>query len=139
MQEFYYAVGAKFFCQRDHIWYGTHQATNIVHDGKRQVRGSKNLNPFLYDKYDLKRIEIKRGNGLPIAGTPIDTESNVRIYHNSLSALGFKNDGNKISLEDFVNKFIVTFELTSSQEASKKPHIIPGTNRSTYYSQISLL
>ena len=89
MKEFYYAVGAKFFCQRVHIWYETHQATNIVHGGKRQVRGSKNSNPSLYNKYNLKRIEIIRGNGLPIAGTPIDTESNVRIYHNSLSALDF--------------------------------------------------
>ena len=90
-----------------------------------KFRGSKNSNPFLYNKYDLKRIEIIRGNGLPIAGTPIDTESNVRMYHNSLSALGFKNGGNKISLEDFANKFIVTFDLTSSQEASKNLTLFP--------------
>ena len=100
MQEFYYAVGVKFFCQRVHIWYGTPQATNIVHVNDK-FRGSKNSNPFLYKKYDFKRIEIIRGNGLTIAGTPIDIESNVRIYHNSLSALGFKNGGNKISLEEF--------------------------------------
>ena len=89
-----------------------------------KFRGSMNSNPFLYNKYDLKRIEIIRGNGLPIAGTPIDTESNVRMYHNSLSALGFKNGGNKISLEDFANKFIVTFDLTS-QEASKNLTLFP--------------
>ena len=90
-----------------------------------KFRGSKDTNPFLYHKYDMKRIEIIRGNGLPIAGTPVDTENNVRIYHNSLTALGFKNGGNKISLKDFANKFIVTFDLTSSQEASKNLTLFP--------------
>ena len=90
-----------------------------------KFRGSKDTKPFLYHKYDMKRIEIIRGNGLPIAGTPVDTENNVRIYHNSLTALGFKNGGNKISLKDFANKFIVTFDLTSSQEASKNLTLFP--------------
>ena len=80
-----------------------------------KFRGSKDTNPFLYNKYKIKRIEIIRGNGLPIAGTPIDTENNVRIYHNTLTALGFKNGGNKISLQDFDKKFIASFDLTSKQ------------------------
>ena len=33
-------------CQRVHIWYGTHQATNIVHGGKRQVQRFKELKSF---------------------------------------------------------------------------------------------
>ena len=90
-----------------------------------KFRGSKDINPFLYHKYKIKRIEIIRGNGLPIAGTPMDTESNVRIYHNTLTALGFKNGGNKISLQDFDNKFIASFDLTSSQEASKNLTLFP--------------
>ena len=90
-----------------------------------KFRGSKDTNPFLYHKYDTKRIEIIRGNGLPIAGTPVDTENNARIYHNSLTALGLENGGNKISLKDFANNFIVTFDLTSSQEASKNLTLFP--------------
>ena len=90
-----------------------------------KFRGLKDTNPFLYHKYDMKRINIIRGNGLPIAGTPVDTENNFRIYHNSLTALGFKKGGNKISLKDFVNKFIVTFDLTSSKEASKNLTLFP--------------
>ena len=90
-----------------------------------KFRGSMDTNPFLYHKYDMKRIKIIRGNGFPIAGTPVDTENNVRIYHNSLTALGFKNGGNKISLKDFANNFIVIFDLTSSQEASKNVTLFP--------------
>ena len=90
-----------------------------------KFRGSKNTNPFPYNKYKMKRIEIIRGNGLPIAGTPIYTENNVRIYHNTLTALGFKIGGNKISLQDFDKKFIVSFDLTSSQEASKNLTLFP--------------
>ena len=28
---------------------------------------------FRYEKFDLQRVELHRGNGLPIAGTPVDT------------------------------------------------------------------
>ena len=100
--------------------FGTQPITRLtLYMVANKFRVSKNSNPFLYNKYDLKRIEIIRSNGLPIAGTPIDTERKVCIYHNSLPQLCFKNGGNKNSL-DFVNKFIVTFDLISSQEASKK-------------------
>ena len=91
---------------------------------KDKFRGSKDTNLFLYKKYKIKRIEIKRGNGSPIAGTPIDTKNIVRIYHNTLTALGIKNGG-KISLEDFDNKLIVNFDSTSSQESSKNFTLFP--------------
>ena len=29
--------------------------------------------PFSYEKFDLQKVELLRGNGLPIAGTPLDT------------------------------------------------------------------
>ena len=50
-----------------------------------QFRGSLTTNPFDYQKFDLKRIEILRGNGLPISGTPIDTEHNTRLYYKKAS------------------------------------------------------
>ena len=90
-----------------------------------QFRGSYSTNPFDYQKFDLERIEIVRGNGLPIAGTPIDTEDNTRLYYNTMTALGFKNGGNKISLDGFENKYMSTFDLTSSQEASKNLTLFP--------------
>ena len=90
-----------------------------------QFRGSYSTNPFDYQKFDLKRIEIVRGNGLPNAGTPIDTEDNTRLYYNTMTALGFKNGGNKISLDGFENKYMSTFDLTSSQEASKNLTLFP--------------
>ena len=46
-------------------------------------------------------------------------------YITTLTALGFKNGGNKISLQDFDNNFFVCFDLTSSQEASKNLTLFP--------------
>ena len=87
--------------------------------------GSLATDPFHYIKFGLTRVEISRGNGLPIAGTPVDTRNNTRLYHNTLTALGFKNGGNGIELDDFDDHFMLTFDLTSSQEASKSLTLFP--------------
>ena len=91
----------------------------------KDFRGSRASDPFHYKKYDMSRVELLRGNGVPIAGTPVDTRDNARIYHNSLSALGFKNGGNGIALDDFCDHFVLVFDLTSSQEASKTLTVFP--------------
>ena len=70
-------------------------------------------------------MELSRGNGLPIAGTPVDARNNSRLYHNTLTALGFKNRGNGIQTDDFDDHFVLTFNLTSSQEASKSLTLFP--------------
>ena len=88
-------------------------------------RGSLPTDPFHYIKFGLTRLEISRGNGLPIAGTPVDTRNNTRLYHNTLTALGFKNGGNGIELDDFDDHFKLSFDLTSSQEASKSLTLFP--------------
>ena len=88
-------------------------------------RGRASTSPFHYKKFGLRKLEIVRGNGLPIAGTPVDTTSIVRLYHNSLNALGFKNGGNGIKLGNFEDHFMLTFDLTSSQEASKNFTLFP--------------
>ena len=49
-----------------------------------------NYSPFSYQKFNLQRVEIQRKNGVPLAGTPIDTSNNVRLYYNTFMALGFK-------------------------------------------------
>ena len=55
----------------------------------------------------------------------METVNLARIYHNSLNALGFKNGGNGIPLANFADHFMLTFDLTSSQEASKSLTIFP--------------
>ena len=58
-------------------------------------------------------------NGLPIAGTPISTSDNKRIYYNTLEALDFVlNNGHGISLLKYDNHYNMAFDLTSTQEAS---------------------
>ena len=57
---------------------------------------------------------------MPLAGTPLDTTNNVRLYYTTITALGFKEKSNGIILEDIEdNHFFLVFELTSTEEASK--------------------
>ena len=56
-------------------------------------RGKIGSKVFRYEKYGLQRVEILRGNGIPIGGTPLDTTNNVRAYYNTMTAIGFKNGG----------------------------------------------
>ena len=75
-----------------------------------------NHSPFSYQKFGVQRVEIQRGNGVPLAGTPLDTSNNVRLYNNTITALGFTKSGNGIRLEDFEdNHFILGFDLTSTE------------------------
>ena len=85
-----------------------------------------NHSPFSYQKFDVQRVEIQRGNGVPLAGTPLDTVNNVRLYYNAKTALGSTKSGNGIRLEDFEdNHFILVFDLTSTEEASKNLTLFP--------------
>ena len=75
-----------------------------------------NQSPFSYQKFGVQRVEIERGNGVPLAGTPLDTSNNVRLYYNTITAPGLTKSGNGIRLEDFEdNHFILVFDLTSTE------------------------
>ena len=90
-------------------------------------RGSTFENtPFQYQKFQLSKIEIQRGNGVPIAGTPIDTTKNTRLFYNTICALGFTRGGNGIEITDFEeNHYFLVFDLTSSREAGKSLTLFP--------------
>ena len=36
--------------------------------------------PFSYEKFDLQKVELLRGNGLPMAGTPLATSNDTRLF-----------------------------------------------------------
>ena len=91
--------------------------------------GSLATDPFHYIKFGLTRLKISRGNGLPIAGTPVDARNNSRLYHNTLTALGSKKGGNGIQIDDFDAHFVLKLDLTSSQEASKSRTLFPELTR----------
>ena len=85
-----------------------------------------NHSPFSYQKFGVQRVEIQRGNGVPLAGTPLDTGINVRLYYNTITAPGFTKSGNGIRLEEFEdNHFILVFDLTSTEETSKNLTLFP--------------
>ena len=85
-----------------------------------------NKTPFSYQKCNLQRVEIQRGNGVPLAGTPLDTTNNVRLYYNTITALDFKEKRNRIKLEDYEDShFFLVFDLTSTEEASKNFTLFP--------------
>ena len=90
-------------------------------------RGSTFENtPFQYQKFQLSKIEIQRGNGVPIAGTPIDTTKNTRLFYNTICALGFTRGGNGIEITDFEeNHYFLVFDLTSSRDAGKSLTLFP--------------
>ena len=80
--------------------------------------GTNRANPFHFQKFALNEIIVYR-NGLPIAGSPISTSDNKRIYYNTLEALDFVlNTIHGISLANYDNHHIMAFDLTSTQEAS---------------------
>ena len=57
--------------------------------------------PLSDQKFGVQSVEIQRGKGLPLSGTPLDTSNNVRLYYNTITGLGFAKSGNGIKLEDF--------------------------------------
>ena len=82
--------------------------------------------PFSYQIFGVQRVEIQRGRGVPLAGTPLDTSNNVRLYYNTITGLGFTKNGNGIKLEDFDdNHFFMVPDLTSTEEAMKILALFP--------------
>ena len=76
--------------------------------------------PLNHSPFGVQRVEIQRGNGVPLAGTSLDTSNNIRLYYSTIKALGFTKSGNGIRLEVFEdNNFILVFDLTSTKEASE--------------------
>ena len=50
--------------------------------------GAKTTNPFHYQKFGLRSITVYR-NGHSIAGTPLETDTDKKMYLNSMGALAF--------------------------------------------------
>ena len=94
--------------------------------------------PFQYKKFQLSKIEIERGNGVPIAGTPIDTTKSSRLFYNTICALGFTKGGNGIEMSEFEeNHYFLVFDLTSSREAGKAFTFFPELTGAGITSKLS--
>ena len=66
-----------------------------------------NETPFSIQKFNLQRVEIQRGNGVPLAGTPLDTTNKqcevILQYHNSTRLQGKKqrNQARRLRRQSF--------------------------------------
>ena len=65
----------------------------------------------------MEQIYIYR-NRLPVADSPISTTDKKRLYSNTISDLAYIDNAHGISLSDYINHFIMVFDLTSTQQAS---------------------
>ena len=79
--------------------------------------GSKLTNPFHYQKHDLSEVTVYR-NGFPIAGTPLSTDDEKRVYMTTMDALAFGYHGHGIPFSNYTNNFVLVFNLTSTEQAS---------------------
>ena len=57
-----------------------------------QFRGTRDTDPFHYQPFGLQRLEITRGNGVPLPGSPLDMRNGrMRAYYNTICSLGFSS------------------------------------------------
>ena len=87
-----------------------------------------NTDPLHYQPFGLQRLEITRGNGVPIPGTPLDVRNGrMRAYYKTICSLGFSSGckGNGIVWGNFEDHFVFVFDLTSTRESSNSLTLFP--------------
>ena len=79
--------------------------------------GSKLTNPFHYQTHDLSEVTVYR-IGFPIAGTPLSTDDEKRVYMTAMEYFAFSYHGHGIPFSNYTNHFVLVLDLTSTQQAS---------------------
>ena len=57
-------------------------------------------------------------NGHPIAGAPLESGTDKKMYLISIRARTFRDHGYGISFEEYTNHYLLVFDLSSTQPAS---------------------
>ena len=81
--------------------------------------GSFTENPLWYQQLDLRLIRILRG-GQP--NVDFDTADNCRLYVSTMKGMNFQDDILSISNDDFNDHYVLVFNLTWMQDATKNCH-----------------
>ena len=81
--------------------------------------GSYTENPFCYQQLHLRQIRILRG-GQPIVD--FDAADNCRLYITTMKALNFQEDIPSIPIDNFKDRYVLVFDLTSRQDATENCH-----------------
>ena len=77
--------------------------------------GSRDSNPFHYQKFGLREIKLVRGNQVVVN---IDTSDDIRAFVTTMKALKFDEDGPGVPFSDYHNHYVLVFDLTSTQESN---------------------
>ena len=81
--------------------------------------GSYSENPFWYQQFDLRQIRILRGVQ-PIVD--FDAAENCRLYVTTMKAMNFQDDIPSIPIDKVKDHYVLVFDLTSMQDATKNCH-----------------
>ena len=81
--------------------------------------GSFTKNPYWYQQFDLRQIKILRG-GQP--SVDFDVADNCRLYVTTMKAMNFHDDIPSIPFDDFKDRYVLVFDLTSMQDATENCH-----------------
>ena len=73
-------------------------------------------NPLWFQQFDLRQFKILRG-GQPVVD--FDTADNCRLYVTTMKAMNFQDDISSIPIEDFIDHYVLVFDLTSMQDATE--------------------
>ena len=74
------------------------------------ITGSYAENPFWYQQFDLRQIEILR-RGQPIVD--FDAADNCCLYVTTMKAMNFQDDIPSIPIDNFKDHYVLVFDLTS--------------------------
>ena len=79
--------------------------------------GAKLAKSFHFEKFNLNSTKVYR-NGYPVAGTPVRTDNDRRLYLNSLAAPALGQLVHGVPYNYYANQYILVFDITSTQQAS---------------------
>ena len=78
--------------------------------------GSYSENPFWYQQFDLGQIKLPRGGHSIVY---YDAADNYRLYVTTVKAMNFQDDITSIPYDNFKDRDILVFGLTSMQDATE--------------------
>ena len=76
-------------------------------------------NPLWYEQFVLRQTRIFSG-GYPIVD--FDTVDNSRLYVTTMKGMNFQDDIPSIPIDDFKDRYVLLFDLTSMQDATEICH-----------------
>ena len=83
------------------------------------LTGSYTENPFWYQQFDLRQIRILSG-GPPFVD--FDAADNCSPSVTTIKAMNFQDDIPSIAIDNFKDHYLLVFDLTSMQDATKNCH-----------------